>query len=123
MNNTTETLVRWAGRLTATSLAGMLVLIAVGHGGLPDLRDAPTSVVVEFIATVVMFAGFLIGWKWELLGGVAIVLGFLAFNTTELLANGAFAGGLLPLFILPGAFYLVAGWLASNRSQQPAMHH
>ena len=110
-------LIRWAARLTGVGLVGVLVAFAVGHGGLPDLSKAPAPVRAEFAALALIVAGCLLGWRWEAVGGAVVVFGYIAFNVAELVTNGTFAGGLIPLLVIPGLLYLMAAWLHHIRPQ------
>ncbi len=111
--------VRWAGRVTGLLLAALVVAVAVGEGGPPNVLRQPPAVRLEFLAMFLMLTGFLVGWRRELLGGGLAVGGFVLFFGTEIVANGKPPGGAMLLFVIPGVLLLLSYTL--NR-QQPFRH-
>ncbi len=101
-------ILRWSARITGLSLVGLVMLFVMGEGGLPNMLHQPPCVQIEFLAVGLMLAGFLVGWRWEGVGGILSVLGFALFFVTEISANGRPPGGLLPLFAVPGILFLLS---------------
>ena len=97
----------WSARITGLMLVGMVLLFIVGEGP-PNPLNAPPSVQVEFLGMGLMLAGFLLGWRWEALGGILAVTGFAAFVVTELVVNGRPPGGAILFFVIPGILFLAS---------------
>jgi hypothetical protein len=104
-------LVRWSARITSLLLFGMVMFIVIGHGGLPDVLQQPTSVQLEFAAMGIMLLGLVIGWVREALGGLLVLLGLAAMNAVELAVNVNPAKGAFPLFAVPGVLFLLSALL------------
>ena len=114
---------RWAGR--ALGLTGfafvawfLVAQLLTGEGPNP-FRMTPT----ELALTATFFtavAGMVVGWRWEVVGGVMIVAGMFLFLLVELAARGSLPGGwVLWTLPLPGVLYLAAAgldaWHATGR--------
>ena len=109
---------RWLARITGLMLAGLGLFFVVGEGPPHPVRQ-PISVQLEFLAMLLMLAGFLLGWRWEAAGGILAVVGFAVFFATEMVVNGRQPGRAIPLFAIPGVLFLAtAGVAALRRSQR-----
>jgi hypothetical protein len=109
------TCVRWSARTIALILAAFVLLFIVGEGPPPLYVLAPWLVVL---------AGFALGWRYEALGGVLILAGFIWFNVAELRATGHLLRfGAFHLLLIPAVLFLVA-WcgqlLTSETARAPA---
>ena len=82
-----------------------------GQPGPPDFLRRPVPVQIEFAGMFLMLVGFLVGWRWEAVGGVMAVAGFSLFLGTEMVVNGKSPGGSIPLFVVPGVLLLVSAGL------------
>jgi hypothetical protein len=100
-------------------LLALVVVIVVGHGGLPNIPEQPVPVQLEFAAMGIMLLGLVIGWEREFLGGLPVLVGLAAFNTVELVVNGRLALGALPLFTVPGVLLLLSALLWRGGKQLP----
>ena len=100
--------VRWAARITGALLVGLFVLIAIGEGGPPNILGRPVPVQLESAGMLMMLVGFLVGWRWEAVGGVLAIAGFGTFLVTEMVVNGKPPGGAIPLFLIPGVLFLIS---------------
>jgi hypothetical protein len=112
--------VRWSARITSLMLVALVLVFMVGEGP-PNPFKQPSSVQVEFLGMALMLAGFLLGWRWEAMGGIMAVVGFAAFFATELVVNGRPPGGAIPLFVVPGVLFLVSYGLAAMGRRLPAV--
>lgn len=115
--------IRWAARISGVALTVLATLFLFGEG-FPNVFAQPPEVVLEFLAMGSMIAGFLLGWRWEAIGGGLALLGFGLFCGVELIVNGAFPGGAIPLFAIPGILLLVShavsrGWRQNTPSSEP----
>jgi hypothetical protein len=105
---------RWLARITGLILAGLVLLFVVGEGPPNPVRQ-PFSVQLEFLAMFLMLAGFLLGWRWEAVGGIVAIVGFGIFFATEMVVNGRPPGMAIPLFAIPGVLFLAAAGVGALR--------
>ncbi len=98
----------WSARISGLLLVGLVVAITIGHGGSPNVFQAPPPVQIEFCGLFLGLAGFLLGWRWEGLGGIVASSGFAVFCATELIVNGKPPGGAIPLFVVPAVLFLAS---------------
>ena len=103
---------RWLARITGLILAGLVLLFVVGEGPPNPVRQ-PFSVQLEFLAMFLMLAGFLLGWRWEAVGGIVAVAGFAIFFATEMVVNGRPPGRAIPLFAIPGLLFFASYGMAA----------
>jgi hypothetical protein len=81
----------------------LYVTFAVGVG--------PPPLSLGSVALTIMFAGFIVAWWRDMLGGVLSLVGIGAFYGWNLANAGAFPGGwVFPLCFLPGVLEVIA-WL------------
>jgi hypothetical protein len=100
-------------------LLGLVSVLVIGHGGLPNVVRQPRPVQLEFAALGLMLLGLVLGWQWEGLGGQLVLLGLAAFDAVELAVNGRPALGALPLFAVPGVLFLLSALLRRRDRQLP----
>ena len=110
--------VRWAARISGLLFVALVTVFLVGEGGPPNILRQPGSVQLEFLAFLLMLTGYLLGWRWEALGGGLAVGGFALFFGTELAVNAKPPGGAIPLFAVPGVLLLVSHGLAKRLSRK-----
>jgi len=110
---------RWSARITGVLLVGTVLLFLVGEGPPNPVRQ-PLPVQIELLGMGLMVVGFLLGWRWEGIGGLVAVFGFALFTATELAVNGKLPGGAIPLFAVPGLLYLLA-FAAGKRLAEPTV--
>ncbi len=110
-------LTRWAARLTGALLAGLLLLLVIGQS--PPLRILFSPITLGILASI---AGMVLGWKWEALGGAAILLACVGMNVYHVIVwHRWLIGGAFPLFWIPGVLLLLsAGLHAWERRLRPA---
>ena len=117
MSSWIQTKVRWSARLTGAALLALMGVFVIAHGGFPSVLDQPLPVQVEFAGMLLMLTGLVGAWRWEMIGGLAMIAGFAVFLVTELLVNAGLPGGALPLFVIPGILFVTSGVMAK------ATHH
>lgn len=109
--------IRWIPRVVGTLLFVMLIVFAVGEG-VPNLMKQSLVIRIELLAMFIMWLGLFIAWKWELIGGILILLGYTCFCGVEWQAlNIRFPFG---LFLLVGLLYLGSWW--STKRQKITNH-
>lgn len=104
------TVVRAAARATGLAMFMLVVAFAVGQG-LPDPSAMPLPVALEFLFLLVMTAGVVVGWRWEVTGALATLGALACFNVVEVVVNQRFAGPAFLLFAVPATLYLACAWL------------
>ena len=112
-------LVRWSGRITALILGAFLMLFIVGEGFIGGHGPPPLHVLAPFL---VVLAGLGLGWRYEALGGLLLLVAFGYFNLMEWRANGRFLRlGAFHLMLAPAVLYLTAwfGQTLASRSREP----
>lgn len=115
-----EAAVRWAARLVAGFLLGLMLLLLVGEGP-PAVWRLPPNVQLLFAAQLVTLVGLVVLWFWELPGGLLTLGGIIAFYAINYLGTGRFPSGwVFPLFYVPGILSLTAWMLSRRRRCLPA---
>ncbi len=105
--------VRWIARIAAALLAALILLIFVGEAlseGLGPLRHVSLRESVMMVAFAAMWLGLLLGWKWELYGGLLTILGIVAFYVSDYAFSGTLPRG--PFFLLaasPSLLFVYCG--------------
>jgi len=114
--------VRWIARIGATLMAGMILIIFIGEvisegfGPLLQMSLRETAMMAVFI---IVFMGLILGWRWEMLGGLLIVGGMAAFYLLDFLFSGTFPRGpFLLVIVLPGLLYVYSG--LQNKAEESA---
>ncbi len=106
----------WLARLSGTAVIVPLMLIAFGEPG-----SGPAGAEEWVYLALFPFgfsAGYLIGWRWPLLGGCVS----LACMTLSLIVLGRVFGWVAyatwSVLSVPGVLYVVAGW----KLRHPSLH-
>ena len=114
--NKTLQVVRWIARISAGFAAVLILLLFIGEGlteGFEPLLHMSIRETLMMIAFIAVWLGLLLGWKWELYGGLLTACGIAAFYLVDYLFSGTFPKVLLPLiFALPGLLFLYCGFQA-----------
>jgi hypothetical protein len=101
---------RWAARVTAALLVLLVATFAIGEG-LPDPRRLSAPEAGTSLALLIVVLGLLAGFRWEALGGAAVLAGLAAIYVINLASVGKIPGGAFPLFAVPGLLYLISAAL------------
>lgn len=99
--------VHWAARVLAASLVLFFGLFLAVHIVDHDAPDTPT-----FITICTILAGLLIGWKWEVMGGVLVIAGYLHMGYLSAPAAGSWP---YVLCLITGVL-LVISWFLRRRT-------
>ena len=109
--------VRWLARILALLMAGFVLVMAIGEGFNPaKLNQRELLMSVAFF---VMWAGLWLGWRWEGLGGLLVVVGMAAFYALDYAFTGFGQfprGWLFPTFALPGILFLACWFWRKART-------
>lgn len=103
-----ETGIRWTARIMGTVLATLLFLQAAAHlvndDGLYNPFIEPAHVTLRLVGLFATFAGAIVAWKWEGVGGVLIIAGLLPYNVSE---GEVWFGGWVGLLQLAAVGFIV----------------
>ena len=111
---------RWSARISGLLLVGLVLVFMVGEG-VPNVFGNRCRSRSNFLGIFLML-GFLLGWRWEALGGGLAVGGFAMFFVTELIVHRRPPGGALPLFAVPGVLLLLS-YAAGKVWKKSSMDH
>ncbi len=105
-------IVRWTARLTAAILGVILLMFIIGEGFIAGGGPPPWHILAPWL---VVLAGFALGWKYEGLGAVLILVGFIYFNACEYAGNGRLLRlGAFHLLLLPALAFLFC-WIMERK--------
>ena len=109
----TVRIVRWIARVSSGLAATLILLIFIGEGlteGFEPLLHLSVRETVMMVAFVAVWLGLLLGWKWELYGGLLTACGVAAFYLLDYLFSGTFPR--VPFFLIfasPSLLFLYCG--------------
>jgi len=111
----------WTARLLGALLLAIVLLIFIGEGGPNPLKLKPVEAIqmTFFLSTCI---GWVVGWRWPLIGGAISTGALLLFFAVERAVSGGFPRGLFfYLLLLPGFLFLLNAFLnrAIMRSGSP----
>ena len=112
---TFKTILQWVTKILSVAILALIFYIIGAHvveavGA--NFSNFPTTLsnteIQATIGLVALILGTLVGLKWELIGGVLSILGYIGFMIVE----GGFVGGLeFSVFLIIGLLNLVLYWL------------
>ena len=106
--------IRLIARISAGFSAALILLFFIGEGltgGFEPLLHMTARETLMMVAFVAVWLGLLLGWKWELYGGLLTACGVTAFYLVDYMFTSTLPGVLLPLiFALPGLIFLYCGF-------------
>lgn len=106
---------RWSARAVGSLIIAFVLLHVIGDG-IPNLQRLTAEESVLWLGFAMSIVGFVMIWRWELVGGLVAVIGIATFYAAEFMISGNIPGGwVLPLFFVPGVFS-IACWLIERRS-------
>ena len=97
------TLAGWLAR----ALAGLLILLFGVFYGAHLLGGSSPPWTLQSGALLLAVVGLGVAWRWELAGGVTVVLGVVAFYALNYLDSGRLPGGwVFPAVLIAGVLFL-----------------
>ena len=105
----------WLARFSGLAMAGSILLLAVGEGFHLTKLTAPELIL--FVPLFLAWLGLLLGWRWENLGGVLVLVGIAGFYLAHfaLTGFGRFPHGwAFPAIAAPGLLFLLCWLLRRN---------
>ena len=107
---------RWTARVSAVVLFAIWLGFLISELWRQGLADSGINTYGQAAALALVFVGYVVGLRKELMGGVAAILGTLAFVTVVATTTKVFPGIAALLFAVPGVLYLLA-WHFDERRQ------
>ena len=77
-SNLLATVFRWTARLLGCALIALVTLIAIGEG-MPNPLSQSLLVQMGFLAMLLLMAGMVAAWRWELTGAAISLTGWCLF--------------------------------------------
>ena len=101
---------RFVARLFSVLLVLVILSLAIGEG-FPSPANLTTTELLLTISLIIMLTGLLLAWKWEFIGGIIIIIGFLVFFIINSVHSGYLRlGYFFIVFPITGLLYLFCGW-------------
>jgi len=108
-------LLRWTARVVGTLILAFVLLNLIS-GGLPNVANIAPGEWLLWGGFVLSLVGYVLLWKWELIGGIVALGGIVLFYAVNFALSRKFPGGwVIPLFFLPG-FLSIVCWLTECRA-------
>lgn len=107
-------ILRWTARILASVMAALILIIFVGEilgDGVPSLLQMTGWEISMMFVFFALWLGLLLGWKWELFGGLLTLCAVMIFYALNFLITGIFPRG--PFFLIlasPSLLFLYCGW-------------
>lgn len=119
------TVVRWVARSAATLFAGFVLFFFLAHligdltgnsdGGPLSAREIP-----RIVAFAALWLGLVLGWKWELFGGLLTLTGLIAFYLLSYTQFGTWPRETAFVILAsPSVLYLFCGWAERGKKPPP----
>lgn len=119
---------RWAGRVLGLATFGFLAWFVAAYflgGRERGSGDGHPLTAIELTLAVMLAcaaAGMVIGWRWEIVGGLLTVGGMALFIAIEFAVHGTWPRGWLIWWLAaPGLLYLAASGFDRCRARQLRM--
>jgi hypothetical protein len=107
---------RWAGRVCGVALFVTWVAFVAFEATRQTAETWPSGLYLQAAALAVVFLGYAIGWKRELVGAMLVGIGALAYAVITVADTEALPGPATLWFLIPGVLYLIA--LHFERAEQ-----
>ncbi len=103
-----STIFHWIARVIGTVLVGLTLILAIGEG-MPNLFTQPFIIQIGFLALALVLSGILLAWRWEFLGGIISLVGWILFILVERVSfrHSAF----FILLVVPSLLFLGSSFL------------
>jgi len=102
-------------------MAALILLIFVGEAladGFEPILHLTVRETKMMIAFFAVWLGLLLGWKWDLFGGLLTICGVAAFYLLDYVFSGTLPRG--PFFLIltsPGLLFIYYGWQKRKKPQ------
>lgn len=107
--------VLWSSRIIAAGLAGLVLFIIAGHGGLPRIDEMTGQETLMMTAMLTGTAGLILLWRWPAIGGGIGIASMATFYALNWAASGRLPGGwVFPMFLVASGLGIVAAVLCRS---------
>jgi hypothetical protein len=109
-------LFRYCGRAGGLIVMGswlVAVVVETVRKGPPVLENY-----YQAVPLAVIFAGYAVGWRKEILGGLLAIVGTVAFLAQYVTMFGILPGTGAAWFAVPGVFYLIAHYMDDRHGEK-----
>jgi hypothetical protein len=110
-------LFRWCGRAGGAMVVIAWLALVILEATRPDVGLPSVEAIYQGAALALVFAGYALGWRQELAGGVLTIVGTVAFFAVNLLTLEVLPDLGATWFAIPGVLYLLA-WKTSERGRE-----
>ena len=109
-----DELLRWSGGACALVLLLIWITLVTIDAITRGLPSHP-AIAAQIVPLAVIFVGYVVGWRHNLVGGALVVIGMTVFFAATWFASGWWPHPMVAWFAAPGVLYLLA-WLCGRRS-------
>ena len=99
---------RWTARASAIILLALWSVYLAAELLRPGMKPGALNIYGQAASLALMFAGYAVGWRRELAGGIAVIIGILAFVAVVLSTTAEIPQLAVLMFAVPGVLYLLA---------------
>ena len=108
--------IRWIARIVGLVLIFIVISIFIQSGVQNPFKLGTTNLILN-LCFLIMIIGILLGFKWEITGGLVIIASFIIFWMFSIINTGNIRlGWILPLFPIIGSFFLICGLRSQKQS-------
>jgi hypothetical protein len=112
-------LLRWCARASAVVVVVIWLALVLAEAVFFRF-EAPNEVIYQAVALATVFAGYAIGWRKELAGGVIAILGTVLFFVVNFVTIESLPPVEAVWFAAPGVLYLLAWYGETMSGASPA---
>ena len=106
-------LCRWTARIAGILLVVALLVFAIGEG-MPNLFTLPIWDQIAFLGLALIMVGILLGWRFELAGGIMALVGFFLVFVSLFIGKGLTLPGFFIALALPGVLHITSAVLRQH---------
>ena len=106
-------LCRWTARIAGILLVVVLLVFAIGEG-MPNLLTLPIWDQIAFLGLALIMVGILLGWRFELAGGIMALVGFFLVFVSLFIGKGLSLTGFFIALALPGVLHITSAVLRQH---------
>ena len=108
---------RWIARVVGTVLVVMALCVVI-FTRVPNPLALPLDRLIAFFTLILALLGFLLAWRWESLGGIISLFGWVVFVTAE---SVLFRDTLFFIALgIPGPLFLASSFLRHYEARKSA---
>jgi hypothetical protein len=113
-----QKIIRWIARILGSALFLLVLAFIIGEG-YPNPLKLTASELISMIAFLMMLIGIPLAWKWEGLGGLIMLIGFIIFWIVNYLGSHRVGvGWVFPIFPIVGILFLFSSWRTKSPASQ-----